>query len=336
MTNTPAQVPAVAGVGSAMQAAAADTFCLALKGKVRDSWLIGANLRAMVTSDRVSAFDRVLGCIAGKGAVLNALSLWWFERLADIVPHHAVALPEPNILLVRQAQPLPIEVVVRGYIAGSTNTALWTMYASGARHLYGMDFPDGLHKNDPLPQPVITPTSKAAAGAHDEPLSSAAVVQRGLVGPALWQQVQDTALALFARGQQIAAAAGLLLVDSKYEFGLINGQLTLIDEVHTPDSSRYWLASSYAHTPQAPQALDKEILRVWLRQQGYRGEGPPPTLTADIIAQMQTAYHTVANMLMGASAYQAAGLATIRAAPDEATSLRRLAAIQQQWSGGQL
>ena len=278
------QVGTIANVGAPMA------------GKVRDSYAFSEH-RAIVTTDRVSAFDRVIGLIPGKGALLNALSAWWFEQLKDIVPNHFVALPHPNVMLVRQAQTLSIEVVVRGYISGSTSTSLWTLYAQGARNAYGVALPDGLRKNDRLPTPVITPTTKAAFGAHDEPISGADIVAQGILPAALWAQVQAAALAIFARGQALADRAGLILVDTKYEFGLIDGQLALIDEVHTPDSSRYWNKASYEANPAAPISYDKEQLRLWLAAQGYRGEGDIPPLDADIVAALQKTYAFVVQSL---------------------------------------
>ncbi len=269
-----------------------------IAGKVRDSYAFG-NYRAIVTTDRVSAFDRVIGLIPGKGAMLNSLSAWWFEQLKDIVPNHFVVLPHGNVMLVRQAHTLPIEVVVRGYISGSTSTSLWTLYENGARNAYGVALPDGLKKNDKLPTPVITPTTKAAMGAHDEPISGADIVSKGVLPAELWNQVQAAALAIFARGQQLADQAGLILVDTKYEFGMIDGKLALIDEVHTPDSSRYWNKASYAANPASPIGYDKEQLRLWLAANGYRGEGAIPTLDANIVATLQKTYAFVVESLTG-------------------------------------
>ncbi len=280
------QVGDIAGVGSP------------IAGKVRDSYAF-SRYRAIVTTDRVSAFDRVIGLIPGKGAMLNSLSAWWFEQLSDILPNHFVALPHPNVMLVRQAHTLPIEVVVRGYISGSTSTSLWTLYENGARNAYGVLLPDGLKKNDKLITPVITPTTKAELGAHDEPITSAEIVSKGVLPAELWDQVQAAALAIFARGQQLADKAGLILVDTKYEFGMIDGKLALIDEVHTPDSSRYWNKASYTANPAAPISYDKEQLRLWLAANGYRGEGMIPALDAEIVNALQKTYAFVVESLTG-------------------------------------
>ncbi len=261
-------------------------------GKVRDAYLAGGR-RVLVTTDRVSAFDRVVGAVPYKGQVLNQLAAFWFEQTADLLPSHLLSVPDPNVSVVADAAPLPVEVIVRGYITGVTSTALWTLYAQGVERPYGLRLPPGLRKNDPLPAAVITPTTKATAGAHDERLTCDEVVQRGLVGRALWGRVQAAALAVFARGQQLAARAGLILVDTKYEFGLVGGELRLIDEVHTPDSSRFWLASSYAERHargEEPEQLDKELLRRHLVERGYRGEGPAPEVPLDTICLVARRY----------------------------------------------
>lgn len=256
------------------------------EGKVRVSYRLPGQRRLFVTTDRLSAFDRVLASVPHKGAVLNRLSWWWFDRTRSIVPNHALALPDPNCLVAVEATPLPVEVVVRGRITGVTSTALWTQYAAGGRVLYGHHLPDGLHKNDELPQPLVTPTTKAFDGGHDEPLSVADVVGRGLVEPALWDQVVASALAVFDEGRKVAAAAGLVLADTKYEFGVgPDGTLLLIDEVHTPDSSRWWEAASLDDRlarGEEPESLDKEVVRRALADAGYRGEGEPPELPAEV------------------------------------------------------
>jgi len=267
-------------------------------GKVRDIYPLDDNRYLIITTDRVSAFDRVLGTIPYKGQVLNQLSAWWFEQTSDIADNHLIAVPDPNAMVVRGADPLPVEVVVRGYITGVTDTSLWTLYASGNRQPYGVDLPDGLQKNDPLPTPVITPTTKAEKGAHDQRLTRSEILDQQLVEKSLWGQVEVAALALFARGQQVAQQAGLILVDTKYEFGLLDGRLTLIDEVHTPDSSRYWTQESYG-TGSAPENFDKEVLRKWFAAQGYRGEGSPPPITPDFAAQMAELYITLFERLTG-------------------------------------
>lgn len=272
-----------------------------LEGKVRDMYRVG-DRRVLITTDRVSAFDRVLGTIPFKGQVLTQLSAWWFEQLSEVVGHHLIDVIDPNVMLTHEAQPLPVEVVVRGYITGSTSTSLWTLYNDGVDRPYGLNLPAGLHKNQRLPAPVITPTTKAEKGQHDERLTCAEVLERDLVAPGLWDRVQTVALEIFRRGQAVASKAGLILVDTKYEFGMINGELCLIDEVHTPDSSRYWIAESYQAAMaagQPPQQFDKEHLRLWLKDQGYAGDGPSPPLTDDIKAELSARYISAYERLTG-------------------------------------
>jgi phosphoribosylaminoimidazole-succinocarboxamide synthase len=255
-------------------------------GKVRVSFALPDGNRLFVTTDRLSAFDRIIASVPYKGQVLNQLSAWWFERSAEVVANHVVSVPDPNVLIARSATPLPVEVVVRGYITGVTDTALWTRYAAGERVLYGHRMPDGLRKNDRLAEPIVTPTTKGERGQHDVPLSSDDVVGRGLVEPALWARVTAAALEVFRLGSEIGAAAGLILADTKYEFGLAgDGELLLIDEVHTPDSSRWWVAGSYAARlaeGAEPESLDKEVVRRALAEAGYTGDGPLPVLDDEV------------------------------------------------------
>ena len=259
-------------------------------GKVREMMALPNGSRVLVTTDRVSAFDVVLGSIPFKGQVLNQLSAWWFERTKDIVQNHVLSVPDENVTIAREASPLPVEVVVRGFITGVTKTSLWTMYERGARDVYGHRLPDGLQKNDALPQAIVTPTTKAEQGGHDAPITALEIVARGLVSAELWAQVERAALALFARGQAVARDSGLILVDTKYEFGLIDGELVLIDEVHTPDSSRYWVADSYERDSSNPESFDKEFLRLWFAQQGYTGDGTPPVMPPEFVAQVAGRY----------------------------------------------
>ena len=255
-------------------------------GKVRVSYSLPNGHRLFVTTDRLSAFDRVIASVPYKGQVLNQLSAWWFEETRDIVANHLVSVPDPNVLIARSAMPMPVEVVVRGYITGVTDTALWTQYAAGARVVYGHELPDGLTKNSRLDTPIVTPTTKAEHGGHDVPLSCGDVAARGLVDPQLWERVQAVALALFERGRACGERRGLILADTKYEFGLTtDGELLLIDEVHTPDSSRWWVASSYDERVAdgaEPESLDKEVVRRALADIGYTGEGPVPELSPTV------------------------------------------------------
>lgn len=269
-------------------------------GKVRDSYRLPGR-RVLVASDRLSAFDRIIATIPYKGQVLNQLAAWWFEQTADVIGNHVVAVPDPNVTVGREAHTLPVEVVVRGYITGVTDTALWTRYAAGDDP-YGLGLPPGLRKNDRLSAPVITPTTKGAHGEHDVPLSCAEVVSRGLVSAALWAEVERAALEVFRRGQAVADAAGLILVDTKYEMGVIDGRLCLIDEIHTPDSSRYWHRDAYEAAHAAglePEGLDKEYVRRWLKSVGYAGEGTPPAMPPEVIAELARRYIDAFERLTG-------------------------------------
>ena len=272
-------------------------------GKVRVSYELAGDRRLFVTTDRLSAFDRIIRGVPYKGQVLNQLAAWWFGQTRDIVDNHLLAVPDPNVTIGIAARPLPVEVVVRGYITGVTSTSLWRQYQEGARVIYGYSFPDGLKKNTALPAAIVTPTTKAEAGGHDEPITNDDVVHKGLVPSALWAQVQAAALALFARGQEVAAAAGLILADTKYEFGLgPDGQLLLIDEVHTPDSSRLWVVETYAERLAAgedPESLDKEPIRQALQQAGYTGEGEPPALDEAVWTETTRRYQSAYTRITG-------------------------------------
>jgi phosphoribosylaminoimidazole-succinocarboxamide synthase len=258
-------------------------------GKVRVSYALGGDRRGQrlfVTTDRLSAFDRIIAGVPYKGQVLNQLSAWWFEQTSDIVDNHVIEIPDPNVTIARSATPLLVEVVVRGHITGVTDTALWTAYACGERTIYGHRLPDGLRKNDVLPHPIVTPTTKGVAGSHDVPISCAEVAERELVEPELWEQVQAAALAVFERGVECGRTAGLILADTKYEFGVAeSGELLLIDEVHTPDSSRWWVEAGYAERLAAgdePESLDKEVVRRALADVDFRGEGDVPALPDEV------------------------------------------------------
>lgn len=267
-------------------------------GKVRESYSLPNRRRLLVTTDRLSAFDVVLAALPYKGQVLNQLSAFWFEGTADLVPNHLLDVPDPNVSLVQECEALPVEVIVRGYITGSTKTSLWTLYDEGNREIYGYTFPNGLQKNDRLPEPIITPTTKAGRGKHDERLTVAEVVDRGFLDRKTWDIVQDAALSIFKRGQEVAEAAGFCLVDTKYEFGRSpDGTLMLIDEVHTPDSSRYWKADTMDQ-PQ-PDQWDKEYVRLWYAKQGYRGSSTPPDLPPDVIAEASRRYMALFEGLTG-------------------------------------
>jgi phosphoribosylaminoimidazole-succinocarboxamide synthase len=270
-------------------------------GKVRDGYALPDAKRLFVTTDRLSAFDRVLAAVPYKGQVLNQLAAWWFEQTADIIPNHALSLPDPNALIAQEVEPFPVEVIVRGYITGVTSTALWYRYNLGERNIYGYSFEEGLQKNQVLPRPIITPTTKGGPTGHDERLTCAEVVEQGYLDSQTWDTVQSAALAIFERGQQIAQRAGLILVDTKYEFGRApDGRILLIDEVHTPDSSRFWKGDSYPArfaASEEPENFDKEFVRMAYASQGYRGEGQPPSMPADLWVSASQRYITIYEML---------------------------------------
>lgn len=263
-------------------------------GKVRETWQLPDGKRLLVTTDRLSAFDRIIGLVPHKGQVLNQLAAWWFEQTADIVANHVVSMPDPNALIAVDARPLPVEVVVRARLTGSTSTAILPRYLAGERLLYGHTLPDGLVAHGPLPEPIVTPTTKAADGDHDEPITVAEVAEQGLVEPELWERIQRIALELFARGADIADRAGFVLADTKYEFGLgPDDELLLIDEMHTPDSSRYWSKATLEErlaAGQAPDGYDKEPVRLALKAAGYGGEGSPPELPPEVWQQTSDRY----------------------------------------------
>ena len=272
-------------------------------GKVRESWQLPAGRRLLVTSDRLSAFDRVIGLVPHKGQVLNQLAAWWFDRTSGIVANHVVSVPDPNALVAIDAAPLPVEVVVRGRLTGSTSTSILPRYLAGERTLYGHILPDDLTPHGPLPEPIITPTTKAAAGRHDTPISVDEVVTSGLLDADLWHRIQRIALELFAHGAKTAADAGFVLADTKYEFGLDpDGELLLIDEVHTPDSSRFWAIDGLAERlaeGSGPEGFDKEPVRLALLAAGYTGDGPPPALDPSVWSQTSDRYIDLYQRLTG-------------------------------------
>jgi phosphoribosylaminoimidazole-succinocarboxamide synthase len=265
-------------------------------GKVRVAYALPNNQRLFITTDRLSAFDQIVAAIPYKGQVLNQLAAWWFANTKDIINNHIISIPDPNATVAVTTTPLPVEVIVRGAMTGSTGTSIWKQYEQGRREMYGYSFVDGIAKNTLLPEAIITPTTKGDAGVHDEPLTNAEVVERGFVDAATWATVQRAAHALFARGQEIAKRAGLLLADTKYEFGTLpNGEVIIIDEMHTPDSSRFWELSSYEVRLAAgnePESLDKEPIRLALDALGYRGDGAPPALDESVIETTTRRYIT--------------------------------------------
>ncbi len=272
------------------------------QGKVRDYYILG-DKRVLVTTDRISAFDKVLGLIPYKGQALNQLTCFWFEKTKDIVANHLLSQLDPNVVLVKSCQAYPIEIVVRGYITGVTKTSLWFNYAEGQRKIYGLKFSDGLKKNQKLAKPVITPTTRGTAeGGHDEKITKEEIIERGIVSKKIYEEMERVALKLFERGTKIAAKAGLILVDTKYEFGDYNGQLTLIDEVHTPDCSRFWIKKTCKERLKKglePDNFDKEFFRLWYNRRDYYGDGPAPKMPESYKLQVSQRYLAIFKKLTG-------------------------------------
>ena len=268
------------------------------QGKVRDTYRSDDRL-VLITTDRLSAFDHVLTTLPFKGDLLNQLAHFWFQKTAHIVKNHVVDMPDPCVIVAHVAQPFPIEFVVRGYLTGS----LWRDYEAG-KDFYALNLPKGLKKDQAFERPILTPSTKAPLGQHDEPLSEAELLTRGLVSPKDFARAKEAALALFAEGQRVAKSRGLILVDTKYELGLKGDELIAIDELHTPDSSRYWvLEGSEARFTkgEAQVMLDKENLRQWLIQErGFSGHGPLPVIPDDVRVSLAGTYVTAFERITGA------------------------------------
>jgi phosphoribosylaminoimidazole-succinocarboxamide synthase len=271
------------------------------QGKVRDIYTQPDKI-ILVSTDRYSAFDRNLALIPFKGQVLTQVSKWWFERTKDIIENHIIESPDANVVVVKKCSVIPIEMVVRGYITGVTGTALWTLYNGGQRDFGDFTLPDGMKKNQKLENPVLTPTTKSED--HDAPLTTKEILEQKIVPEELWKQLSETAIKLFKRGQEVALKQGLILVDTKYEFGLTDdGKLMLIDEIHTPDSSRYWQADSYQariDSGQEPQNFDKEFLRLWFKEHSNPYEDKVlPEAPKDMLAELSSRYIQIYEQITG-------------------------------------
>jgi phosphoribosylaminoimidazole-succinocarboxamide synthase len=275
------------------------------RGKVRDNYDLPDGRRLIIATDRLSAFDLNIAAIPFKGQVLTQIARFWFDHTADICPNHVIDYPDPNVLLCRRLDILPVEMVVRDYLAGTTATSVWAMYKAGRRDIYGHHFPDSLRENEKLPQTIITPTTKARDGEHDEPVTAAEIVDRGMLTSGEWLEVSQKARALFARGREVAAARGLILVDTKYEFGRDrDGQILLADEIHTPDSSRYWFAETYRSrfvSGAMPDSFDKDFLRRWVAARCDPYRDPIPPIPRDVIAEAARIYISVFETITGES-----------------------------------
>ena len=264
------------------------------QGKVRDNYDLPDGRRIIIASDRLSAFDRHLCTVPFKGQVLTQTARYWFDVTGDICPNHVIAYPDPNVLVCRGLRMLPVEMVVRGYLAGTTSTSILTRYQAGQREMYGIRLPDGMAPNQQLPAPILTPTSKAAHGDYDAPLSPGQIVEQGLVTAAQWDEVSTISLSLYARGRELAATRGLILADTKYEFGIdADGHIVLADEIHTPDSSRFWRAGTYEDRlakGERPDSFDKDVVRSWVGERCDPYRDPIPEIPEEIIQAVSNVY----------------------------------------------
>jgi len=274
-------------------------------GKVRDCYIDRERgERVIVVTDRLSAFDKVIGLIPSKGQVLNQLARFWFERTAHLAPNHMIAVPDPNVMIARECEPLPVELVMRAYLTGVTSTSIWRAYERGDRTFCGHPLPDGMRKNEPLPEAILTPSTKAAKGDHDVSVSREELLAMGRIAPDVFDRAAALAAALFAEGQRFAASRGLILADTKYEMGIArDGTLTVIDEIHTPDSSRYWYAEDYEARlgrGEEPRSLDKEYVRRWLANEGgFSGDGPSPVLPDEVRLEAARRYIATYQLVTG-------------------------------------
>jgi phosphoribosylaminoimidazole-succinocarboxamide synthase len=273
------------------------------EGKVRDCYTTAAGQRIIVVTDRISAFDRVLGVLPLKGQLLNYVAAWWFEKTRHLVPNHVVSTPDPNVMIAQECTPLPVEMVVRAYLTGTTSTSIWVHYEKGERVFCGHRLPDGLPKHGKLPEPIITPSTKAAHGDHDVSASREEILELTGMPAQDFDTAAEMAMTLFREGQRICAERDLILVDTKYEFGKTpDGRIVVIDEIHTPDSSRFWFAGSYderMRQGQDPESFDKEYLRRFLANQGFRGDGPLPEIPDEIRVESTQRYLTAIERITG-------------------------------------
>lgn len=271
------------------------------EGKVRDNYILG-NKRLIITTDRISAFDRVLCSLPFKGQVLNQTAAFWFEKTKGIVKNHVIDIPDPNVLIAKECELIPVEMVVRGYLTGVTTTSAWYNYEKGIRNFCGNILPEGMEKNQKFEKPIITPSTKAEQGAHDESVSREEIIKRGLVDENIYQKMESVALALYNFGNGYLAKNNLILVDTKYEFGLLDNELILIDEIHTPDSSRFWVKDTYDElfsNNKDPHKLDKEYVRQWLADKGFIGEGKIPVIPDEIKIEAAKRYIKAYEMITG-------------------------------------
>ncbi len=273
------------------------------EGKVRDNYSTADGRRILVVTDRISAFDRVLGTLPFKGQVLNSLAAWWFDQTKHIVPNHVLDVPDPNVMIGVECEPLPVEFVVRAYVTGVTSTSIWTHYERGVRIFCGHELPDGLRKHERLPAPILTPSTKAEKGDHDVSASREEILAMGKISARDFDEAAEHAMNLFAFGQKVCAERGLILVDTKYELGKTkDGKIVVIDEIHTADSSRFWFSSTYQERFESggdPESFDKEHVRRWLAARGYKGDGPVPSIDDDVRVEAARRYIQACDTIRG-------------------------------------
>jgi len=273
------------------------------EGKVRDNYTTSDGQRVIIVTDRISAFDRVLGTLPLKGQVLNHAAAFWFDRTRHIAPNHVLAVPDPNVLVAKECTPLPVEMVVRAYLTGTTSTSIWVHYERGVREFCGHALPEGLKKHAQLPQPILTPSTKAPKGDHDISASRAEILQISGMPAEDFDAAAQLAHALFAEGQRVCAERGLIFVDTKYEFGKTpSGEIVVIDEIHTPDSSRFWYRNSYESRLEQgldPESFDKEYVRRFLADRGYRGDGPIPEIPDEVRVEATRRYIEAVDTITG-------------------------------------
>ncbi|MBI5753826.1 phosphoribosylaminoimidazolesuccinocarboxamide synthase [Candidatus Peregrinibacteria bacterium] len=272
------------------------------EGKVRDNYSKNGQ-RVIIVTDRLSAFDRVITLIPFKGQVLNQMAKFWFDKTRDIAENHVIEFPDPNVVVARECKAMPVEMVVRGYITGVTSTSIWTHYEKGERNFCGNQLPEDLKKNQKLEKPILTPSTKAEHGDHDESVSREQILERGVVTAEQFDQMAEVAMKLYARGVEICAKQGIILVDTKYEFGMTpEGKIVLIDEIHTPDSSRFWFADEYEKrlaSGEEQKKIDKEYLREWLADRGFTGDGEIPVVPDDVRVETGRRYIEAFELITG-------------------------------------
>jgi phosphoribosylaminoimidazole-succinocarboxamide synthase len=272
-------------------------------GKVRDNYTTADGRRIIIVTDRISAFDRILGTLPLKGQLLNRVAAFWFEQTRGVAPNHVLSVPDPNVLVARECTPLPVEMVVRAYLTGTTSTSIWVHYRDGAREFCGHRLPEGMRRHQRLSEPILTPSTKAAQGDHDVSASRDEILRLTRMPAGDFDEAARLAMALFSAGQRLCEQRGLILVDTKYEFGKTpDGRIVLIDEIHTPDSSRFWFAAGYAErfaAGEEPESFDKEYVRRWLAERGFRGDGPIPAIPDEVRMEATRRYLSAVEAITG-------------------------------------